>query len=80
MWYLELFGDVTDIAVIDVSNEESILSCLETALDTDYPEDFPYGCFDVEVNDRNDKLIDVTIIHEGHHGEMEKYNTSIIKL
>lgn len=80
MWYLELFGEITDISIVDVSSPESILSCLETDLDTGYPEDFPYGVHDVEVIDTSDTLIEIIIIYEDHHVTHERYQTTLHKV
>ncbi len=66
MWYLELNNVITDINITDVSSAESILSDLEDVLDTEYPNDFPYGVYDVEVLDKAEKHIDIHLVIEDH--------------
>ncbi len=69
MWYLELNNVITDINITDVSSAESILSDLENVLDTEYPNDFPYGVYDVEVLDKAEKHIDIHLVIEDRHDD-----------
>lgn len=81
LWFLELNGDVTDINIEDVSTEESILLDLEDTLGIEYSEDFPYGCYDIEIMCRSETVIEINIIHESHFSNnMEKTYAMIRKM
>ena len=81
LWFLELDGELTDINIVDVSTEENILSDLENSLDTEFPEQFPYGCYDVDVIDRSENVIEINIVHESEFSDgMEKTSAIIRKV
>jgi hypothetical protein len=79
LWYLELDGELTNINFTDTSTEVSILNILETTLDTEYSIDFPYGCYDVEILDRAESVIEINIIHESEFSNHMEKTSAIIR-
>ncbi|CAH9013999.1 hypothetical protein VP424E501_P0152 [Vibrio phage 424E50-1] len=79
LWYLELNGEQTNINFPHVTTEMEILGDLENELDTKYPEDFPYGCYDVEILSRTENVIEINIIHESEDSDQMEKTDAIIR-